>query len=57
MGYDLEPLKTLETKKRVLSQAAEENWRLVFEHDDGMPLGTLVETEGRLQARPVELEI
>jgi glyoxylase-like metal-dependent hydrolase (beta-lactamase superfamily II) len=57
MGYDLEPLKTLETKKRVLSQAAAESWRLVFEHDDGMPLGTLVETDGRLQARPVEPEV
>ena len=57
MGYDLEPLKTLETKKRGLSQAAEENWRLVFQHDDGMPLGTLVETDGRLQARPAELGV
>ena len=34
-----------------------ENWRLVFEHDDGLPLGTLVETDGRLQARPVEPEV
>jgi len=33
MGYDLEPLVTLETKKRVLKRAAEENWLLVFEHD------------------------
>jgi glyoxylase-like metal-dependent hydrolase (beta-lactamase superfamily II) len=57
MGYDLEPLKTLETKKRVLSKAAAENWRLVFEHDDGLPLGTLVEVDGRLQARPVEAEV
>ena len=33
MGYDLEPLVTLETKKRVLTQAAREGWQLVFEHD------------------------
>jgi glyoxylase-like metal-dependent hydrolase (beta-lactamase superfamily II) len=33
MGYDLEPLVTLETKKRVLKQAAEQGWWLVFEHD------------------------
>lgn len=33
MGYDLEPLVTLETKKRVLGLAAREGWQLVFEHD------------------------
>lgn len=33
MGYDLEPLVTLETKKRVLRQAADEGWWLIFEHD------------------------
>ncbi len=33
MGYDLEPLVTLETKKRVLKRAADEGWWLVFEHD------------------------
>ena len=33
MGYDVEPLVTLATKKRVLKQAADEGWWLVFEHD------------------------
>jgi glyoxylase-like metal-dependent hydrolase (beta-lactamase superfamily II) len=33
MGYDVEPLVTLETKRRVLTQAVAENWLLVFEHD------------------------
>jgi glyoxylase-like metal-dependent hydrolase (beta-lactamase superfamily II) len=33
MGYDVEPLVTLETKRRVLAQAAEEDWLLIFEHD------------------------
>jgi glyoxylase-like metal-dependent hydrolase (beta-lactamase superfamily II) len=33
MGYDVEPLVTLETKRRVLTQAAAENWLIVFEHD------------------------
>ncbi len=33
MGYDVEPLRTLETKRTVLAVAAEEGWRLVFEHD------------------------
>jgi glyoxylase-like metal-dependent hydrolase (beta-lactamase superfamily II) len=33
MGYDLEPLVTLATKKAVLGRAAREDWQLVFEHD------------------------
>jgi glyoxylase-like metal-dependent hydrolase (beta-lactamase superfamily II) len=33
MGYDVEPLVTLETKRRILKRAADENWLLVFEHD------------------------
>lgn len=33
MGYDLEPLVTLESKRRVLGRAAEEGWLLAFEHD------------------------
>jgi glyoxylase-like metal-dependent hydrolase (beta-lactamase superfamily II) len=37
MGYDLNPLKTLEEKKQVLPQAADEGWTLVFEHDPYHP--------------------
>ncbi|MDO8666110.1 MAG: MBL fold metallo-hydrolase [Gemmatimonadales bacterium] len=33
MGYDLEPLVTLATKKAFLPRAAREGWQLVFEHD------------------------
>jgi len=33
MSYDLEPLVTFETKKRVLERAGVEGWTLVFEHD------------------------
>jgi glyoxylase-like metal-dependent hydrolase (beta-lactamase superfamily II) len=33
MGYDLEPLVTLATKKALLSRAAREAWQLVFVHD------------------------
>lgn len=36
MGYDLQPLVTLEEKRRLLDQAASENWTLVFEHDPFM---------------------
>ena len=33
MGYDVEPLVTLETKRRILRQAMDEDWLLIFEHD------------------------
>ncbi|MFN2565012.1 MAG: MBL fold metallo-hydrolase [Gemmatimonadaceae bacterium] len=33
MGYDVEPLVTLESKRRVLRRALEEEWLVVFEHD------------------------
>ncbi len=39
MGYDVEPLVTLETKRRIFRQAAEESWLLVFEHDATVPWG------------------
>jgi glyoxylase-like metal-dependent hydrolase (beta-lactamase superfamily II) len=39
MGYDLEPLVTLETKKRMLRRAADEGWMLVFEHDPAVARG------------------
>jgi glyoxylase-like metal-dependent hydrolase (beta-lactamase superfamily II) len=52
MGYDLEPLRTLATKKDVLGRAVAEEWTVVFEHDDRLPLATLVEDGGRVEARP-----
>ena len=33
MGYDVEPLVTLETKRRILARAVQEDWLVVFEHD------------------------
>jgi len=33
MGYDLQPLVTLQEKKSILSRAVDENWKLLFEHD------------------------
>lgn len=33
MGYDLEPLKLIEEKRTLLTEAARENWVLFFEHD------------------------
>jgi len=33
MGYDVEPLVSLETKRRVFKGALDEGWLLIFEHD------------------------
>jgi glyoxylase-like metal-dependent hydrolase (beta-lactamase superfamily II) len=41
MGYDLEPLVTLESKRRLWVQARAENWLLVFDHDPLVPWGRL----------------
>ena len=37
MGYDVEPLVTLESKRRILTQAAAEDWVMIFEHDPRIP--------------------
>ncbi len=41
MGYDNHPLTTIDEKKRILPQAAEENWIVVFEHDAHMVAGRI----------------
>jgi glyoxylase-like metal-dependent hydrolase (beta-lactamase superfamily II) len=46
MGYDVEPLVTLETKRRILRQAEEEEWLLIFEHDATVPWGR-IEHDGK----------
>jgi glyoxylase-like metal-dependent hydrolase (beta-lactamase superfamily II) len=33
MGYDVEPLRTLETKRDVLARSVVEDWLVIFEHD------------------------
>lgn len=42
MGYDLEPLRTLESKRRLLDDAVAGGWRIVFEHDPGIASGVPV---------------
>jgi glyoxylase-like metal-dependent hydrolase (beta-lactamase superfamily II) len=41
MGYDVEPLVTLESKRRVLDRAEAEGWLLVFGHDPAVVAGRL----------------
>ncbi|MCP9493388.1 MAG: MBL fold metallo-hydrolase [Pyrinomonadaceae bacterium MAG19_C2-C3] len=54
MGYDLYPVETLANKKRLLPQAAREDWLCVFMHDPDAPLYRVVETEGKLKAFVIE---
>ena len=42
MGYDLEPLRTLESKRTILNEAVAGGWRLIFEHDPVVMMGTPV---------------
>lgn len=41
MGYDVEPLRTLESKRALLNDALAGGWRLLFEHDPGVVSGTV----------------
>ncbi len=47
MGYDVEPLVTLESKRALLDQARREEWLLVFEHDPVVAWGWLGGDEQR----------
>lgn len=46
MGYDVEPLVTLESKRGLLKRAEQENWTVIFEHDATVPWGR-VQFDGR----------
>jgi len=41
MGFDIEPLVTLETKRHLYTRAEGEGWLLVFEHDPDVAVGRL----------------
>jgi glyoxylase-like metal-dependent hydrolase (beta-lactamase superfamily II) len=41
MGYDVESLVTLETKRRILRQAEDEDWLVIFEHDASIAWGKI----------------
>ena len=55
MGYDLYPVETLEAKKKLLPQAAQENWLCLFYHDPEAPLCQLVVEDNKLKPKPVQL--
>jgi glyoxylase-like metal-dependent hydrolase (beta-lactamase superfamily II) len=43
MGYDVEPLRTLESKRALWKDAREQGWLLIFEHDAAVAWGRLGE--------------
>lgn len=43
MGYDLEPLRTLESKRKLVRVAEDEGWWFFFEHDAEVIMGRLGE--------------
>jgi len=45
MAYDLRPLVTLEEKRRILREAAEDRWTLFFEHDPEVPAAVIRDGE------------
>ena len=49
MGYDLYPVETVEAKKKLLPQAAREDWTCLFYHDPDQALGRIAEQEGKLR--------
>jgi glyoxylase-like metal-dependent hydrolase (beta-lactamase superfamily II) len=54
MGYDLEPLRTLENKISLLGEAAEKGWITVLQHEPIAPIGRIVIEEGRPRLEPLE---
>ncbi len=52
MGFDLNPLLTLEEKKRFLSRALEDDFTLVFEHDPLVECCGVGYKDGRFTADP-----
>lgn len=49
MGYDLYPVETVQAKKKLLPQAARENWTCLFYHDPDQALGRIVELDGKFR--------
>jgi glyoxylase-like metal-dependent hydrolase (beta-lactamase superfamily II) len=51
MAYDMRPLDTLNEKRRLLKEAAANNWVLFFEHDPKIECCSLDEIEGRVRMK------
>jgi glyoxylase-like metal-dependent hydrolase (beta-lactamase superfamily II) len=53
MGYDLEPLRTLESKRAFLADAVAGGWRMIFEHDPRVAMGRPVREGKGIELREI----
>lgn len=53
MAYDMRPLDTLNEKRTILKEAADNNWILFFEHDARTEACTLINDNGRIKMSEV----
>ncbi len=53
MGYDLEPLRTLESKRAFLAEAVAGGWRMIFEHDPRVAMGRPVREGKGIELRDI----
>jgi hypothetical protein len=51
MSYDIESLKTISEKERILNEALENNYILVFQHDEKVECCTLEMTPKGIRAK------
>jgi glyoxylase-like metal-dependent hydrolase (beta-lactamase superfamily II) len=55
MGYDLDPLRCIEERKRFYSRAIPEQWLVLFTHDHHTPMGHIrLNDKGKPEFRPFE---
>lgn len=52
MAYDLYPLETIGSRRRIYAEAVPEQWLIVFTHDPVVPWAYVEEQEGKFRARP-----
>jgi glyoxylase-like metal-dependent hydrolase (beta-lactamase superfamily II) len=55
MSFDLYPLETLASKKRLLPELARMNAIVIFPHDPNVPWVRLTESDGKIVAQPMEI--
>jgi glyoxylase-like metal-dependent hydrolase (beta-lactamase superfamily II) len=53
MSYDMRPLNTLDEKRKLLAEAAANNWLLYFEHDPTVELCSLQQTDKGIRYKDI----
>jgi hypothetical protein len=54
MAYDLDPMVTLATKKKLLARAEAESWTVLFEHDPTVALARVIEDSKSFSCIPLD---